>query len=603
MVLLSVESEGGAMLTYRLGKSQISVGSGSRNDVVVRSPGVGERHLVIHRNGEVHTFVTVDRQVVVLNGERRSRGVLNPGDRLRIGSITLTFRGSNSGQVDLVEEQEASPSPSLRPAATHGESAVEVVADPAGLGEVRSKLLELFAEPRGDFLQRVVALVREARGEVELALVVPGDGEVPVPLASVWSGDLPKVPGRYLTDLLTPGRYLVISEKGHSVVGFAVVTPGRDIPAILLVRPAAVLGAEDLALLGELTRLLGLYWKDVERKDSSFSGWELQARHRLEAVLPGSSQAVQVLRTGMLAAAGSREPVLICGAPGVGRTEVARILATLGPVGGRPVVVFEGRAGDPEGLRQELFGLSGRPTLGNDPDGILAQARGGVLVIRNADLLPLSLQRELTGLIGAQQREPLSSVSIRWVVTCGEDPLALVQTGKLSSELFMAFSHRMLRVPRLEDRREDLPLLIGALLRRVAQEQQKKVRGITLECLNALLARPFPGEMGELVGEMNRIVTATPDGEMVRCDSTDSAHPAMTAGQGAGAEGAALLCSDNLKEVVPQVEQMLINRVMRKVKGNQSKGARLLGISRGALIAKIKEYNIADFRYLRRRRG
>ena len=82
MVLLSVESENGAVLTYRLAKTQITVGSSSKNDVVVRSPGLGERHLVIHHNGDLFTFVTVDRQTVVLNGERRARGVLNPGVQL-----------------------------------------------------------------------------------------------------------------------------------------------------------------------------------------------------------------------------------------------------------------------------------------------------------------------------------------------------------------------------------------------------------------------------------------------------------------------------------------------------------------------------------------
>jgi len=564
---------------------------------------VGERHLVIHRNGDVFTFVTVDRSVVVLNGERRSRGVLNPGDRLRLGGITLTFRGSSLEDVELEQEsnQQGAVTPS-RLVTVPREQAVEVVADPSGLGETRAKLLEIFADPKGDLLQRVVAVLREARGQVEIALVAPGDGDTPVALASVWSGDVPRFPRKALADLLTPGRYVVIAADEQTFVGFAVVTPRREVPAVLLARPLSGLGAEDLALLGEVTRLLGLYWKDVERRDASFSGWENQARHQLEAMLPGTSQAVQVMRSGLLTAASGHEPVLICGAPGVGRTETARILATMGPVGGRPVVVFEGREGDPESLRQELFGLAGRPTLSGVPDGVVANAQGGVLLIRNADHLEVSLQRELAGLISAQHREPLSSNSTRWMVTCGEDPLALVQVGRLSSELFLSCSQRMLRVPRLTERREDLPLLIAALLRRVANEQKKNLRGITLDCLNALLAKSFPGETGELVGEINRLVTATPDGEMVRCDFSGTAAGTTAPGTDGQADGGEILASDNLKEVIPQVEQLLINRVMCRVKGNQSKGAVLLGISRGALIAKIKEYNVPDFRYLRRRR-
>jgi len=56
----------------------------------------------------------------------------------------------------------------------------------------------------------------------------------------------------------------------------------------------------------------------------------------------------------------------------------------------------------------------------------------------------------------------------------------------------------------------------------------------------------------------------------------------------------------NNKEIVEKVERQVIERVMRKVRGNQSLGARLLNISRGSLIAKMKEYDIKDFRYLKR---
>ena len=59
--------------------------------------------------------------------------------------------------------------------------------------------------------------------------------------------------------------------------------------------------------------------------------------------------------------------------------------------------------------------------------------------------------------------------------------------------------------------------------------------------------------------------------------------------------------SDNLKEVIPGVERLIIDRVLRRVKGNQSQAARTLSLSRGALIAKIKDYEIPDYRALRRK--
>lgn len=68
-----------------------------------------------------------------------------------------------------------------------------------------------------------------------------------------------------------------------------------------------------------------------------------------------------------------------------------------------------------------------------------------------------------------------------------------------------------------------------------------------------------------------------------------------------GAE-VALRQTDDLKVIVETVEREVIDRAMRRVEGNQSRGAHVLNISRGSLIAKLKEYQIPDYRYLRRER-
>jgi hypothetical protein len=60
--------------------------------------------------------------------------------------------------------------------------------------------------------------------------------------------------------------------------------------------------------------------------------------------------------------------------------------------------------------------------------------------------------------------------------------------------------------------------------------------------------------------------------------------------------------TDDLKKIVETVEREVIHRAMRRVEGNQSRGAEVLNISRGSLIAKLKEYQVPDYRYLRRER-
>lgn len=79
------------------------------------------------------------------------------------------------------------------------------------------------------------------------------------------------------------------------------------------------------------------------------------------------------------------------------------------------------------------------------------------------------------------------------------------------------------------------------------------------------------------------------------------ARPAPSVREPSGAE-AVLSQTDDLKAIVETVEREVIDRAMRRVEGNQSRGAHLLNISRGSLIAKLKEYQIPDYRYLRRER-
>ncbi len=605
MVLLAVESENGAVLNYRLEKNQIAVGSSSRNDVVVRSPAVADRHLVMHRNGDRFTFVTVDRQTVVLNGERRSRGVLYPGDRIRLGPITLVFRGSETAGAEAVPdavppEQNAAPPPPARVGAPQ----LAFLSDPAGFAATRLELVAALTTPRSDCFRKVIGLIREALPSVELAVLAPDGGGDLAAMASVWEGDLPRFSPAGLSDLTTPGRYAQVGSGGSATVLYPISALDGEVVGAIAARPAGMLGNEGLGLLGETARLLGLRWREIGQAEGVVPGSDVDARQALGARVPGTSQAVQVLRAGMMAAAVGSDPVLVCGGEGVGRTEMARMLSTIGPGRRRPVVVVDAGGGDERAVRRELFGPTGVPSLADRVEGAVERARGGVLIVRSADRLPLPLQAELAGLISAQQREPAGAGSVRWVVTCGEDPLALVQQGKLEPAFFLVLSRRMLRVPRLAERREDLPLLIAGMLARVSQEQKKNIRGITLECLNTLLAQPFPGEMAELVGAINRFVTATPDGEMVRCvELSRGGGDTLARGSQAATSLADVLASDNLKQVVPRVEQLIIDRVMRQVKGNQSKGARALGISRGALIAKIKEYAVPDYRFLRRRQG
>jgi Bacterial regulatory protein, Fis family len=95
----------------------------------------------------------------------------------------------------------------------------------------------------------------------------------------------------------------------------------------------------------------------------------------------------------------------------------------------------------------------------------------------------------------------------------------------------------------------------------------------------------------------SRPALGAPAAEPSRGDGRETTSPR----EPTGAE-AVLRQTDDLKVIVETVEREVIDRAMRRVEGNQSRGASVLNISRGSLIAKLKEYQIPDYRYLRRER-
>ncbi len=605
MVTLVIEGSGGSQLTYQLDKQSISVGASSRNDIVLRAPGVASEHVVLQRNGEVFTFLGQHRQVVVLNGERRSRGVLRVGDKIRIGTSTIIFKGSDEGETDVEVVDEATDHAERRPTgsrpkdgAVKQRSEIVLYRESHHLSDARQQLVEIFrSRTRSDLVPSLRTFFGRFFAERQALLaLIDAEGQFQ-PVISQWEGDLPRLPARSFEELASTGRYAVLRLASQFFLVYPVDRGSLQSNAFLLAESSPEDQGEDRELLGELARMLAVNWDRIERSTSLYGEWIAATQLTLETNLPGTSQAVRILRDSVGAAARSAAPVMLCGRPGSGRMFLAHQIAALSPAGEPPVRVFQARSEDDATLRVELFG----PIQDEEQTSLGERSRGEVVVVRDVHLMTPGLQRELAVAV-TEDMESGYGPAVRWIVTTGEDATAMLNEGRLDVTLFRLFDRHVIRVPSLADRREDLPLLIVRLLERVGAEQGKEIKGIELETLNSVLEYPFGGEMTELLGELRRLVSATPDGAMVR----GVVPRRVSTTVGGSAERTAeiydvLAKIDDLKEVVPSVERLIIDRVLRRVKGNQSKAARTLNLSRGALISKIKDYEIPDYRALRQK--
>lgn len=112
----------------------------------------------------------------------------------------------------------------------------------------------------------------------------------------------------------------------------------------------------------------------------------------------------------------------------------------------------------------------------------------------------------------------------------------------------------------------------------------------------------FLEELVQVAGIAFAGMGAAEPGESVPRPTVEVPVPPSPAAEATLAE-TVLRQTDDLKKIVETVEREVIDRAMRRVEGNQSRGAQILNISRGSLIAKLKEFGIPDYRYLRRERG
>jgi DNA-binding NtrC family response regulator len=608
MLTLAIDSGDGSELRYDLSKEVVSIGASSSNDVVLRSPGVAPVHFVIRRTGESVTFLGQPRQIVLLNGERRSRGVLTEGDRLRIGTATVVILGTTEEVIALDGREAGSPAGQEPPIAPESEAVEEVKIraevvlynEPQRLAEARRQMLEVFQiGPHSDLVSSLQELLGTVFEERRALLAWLDQQGVLQPIVSNWTGAVPQLPARTFAELARGDRVAMLRGSGREALIYPVVVGGSDSRIYLLAETDNESREEDRTLLAELAAMIAVHWASVEGSSELLGEWEADARAKLESRLPGTSPAVRDLRERVLSASRSSDPALISGRVGSGRAYLASLIASLRPTGKPWIRVLQARGGDESALRVELFGSG--TTIGARE--LATRAGGGVVVVRSIERMSIPLQAELSVVIGKDQGSGYGS-KVRWILTAAEGCEALMADGSIDQELFDYAARNLIRVPNLEERREDLSLVIVRMLETIGDEQGKEIRGIALETLDSLLGYSFEGQMSELLSELRRLVSATPEGEMVRgsvrralIGSSDSAGEKIE-----GIDAAAVLGEDDLKVVIPAVERLLIDRVLRRSLGNQSKAARELNLSRGALIAKIKEYDIQDYRSLRRSR-
>ncbi|BCT91739.1 sigma-54-dependent Fis family transcriptional regulator [Lysobacter helvus] len=372
----------------------------------------------------------------------------------------------------------------------------------------------------------------------------------------------------------------------------------------------------DLAVLRGLVK----HALDLPQKGSKRSASIAAASDVLATRLFGDSPAIVALKATLGKVARSQAPVYIAGESGVGKELVARTIHEQGARGAGPFVPVNCGAIPAELMESEFFGHKKGSFTGAHADkpGLFQAADGGTLFLDEVAELPLPMQVKLLRAIQEKSIRPVGAnaevlVDVRILSATHKDLGALVNEGRFRHDLYYRINVIELRVPPLRERRDDLPGLADAILRRLSGAQGRHLPALSADAVDALRTYPFPGNVRELENILERAM-ALAEGDVIELADLRLPvwGPAMTTPAQPGAREpvreAPLMREpmtrdprttdprDSMTSALPsyieEIERNAIQQALEDNRYNKTKAAAALGITFRALRYKLKKLGI-----------
>ena len=282
--------------------------------------------------------------------------------------------------------------------------------------------------------------------------------------------------------------------------------------------------------------------------------------------------------------------VLITGENGTGKDVLAREIHAHSLRSGKPMVAVDAGAITETLFESELFGhVKGAFTDAHtDHMGKFEQADGGTLFLDEIGNIPLHLQAKLLRVIqnrsvvrvGGTQAIP---VNIRLICATNMDLEQLVREGRFREDLYYRINTVHIALPALRERKEDIVPLAQMFLERFAQKYHRTLTGIAPDAAAMLTEGRWSGNIRELQNCIEKTVILSEAKNLTAKDlQIDPSSSALRMTGGAG----------TLRAVNEAEEERLIHDAMQRTGGNISAAAKLLGVSRPTLYAKLKKYGL-----------
>ena len=317
---------------------------------------------------------------------------------------------------------------------------------------------------------------------------------------------------------------------------------------------------------------------------------EIKTEHNFEEIV-GASPAIKKVFQNIEKVARTDTTVLITGETGTGKELVARAIHNLSRRKNSALIKVN-CAALPVGLiESELFGHEKGAFTGatTRKKGRFELADGGTIFLDEVGELPLETQAKLLRILQEQEFERVGGshtlkVDVRIIAATNQELKEAIQRGSFRTDLFYRLNIFPIHLPALRERHEDIPLLTNYFVGKFSRRMGKKIDRVSRDALERLVRYRWPGNVRELANVLERAVILCDEGSLQR-DHLGISEP--------------LLTSEAEVSTLEEAERLHILRALEKTRwiiGGPSGAAKLLGLNRTTLLARMKKLGIGKTR-------
>ena len=607
-------------------EKEISIGRDSSNDLWVADRALSRRHCLLANRAE--EFILRDlgsKNGTFVNGVPVTEQVLRDGDQITIGDSVFVFQlkpaeihlekspveFSETGKIEYQallrpEDSVYQPTASAKNSASSSRMARDLnslLKIASGIGGIRDQ-----ESLQWQLLGLIFDVVPAERGAVVL-FNAAGEFNAAVGWDRIRGPAHPvRVSRTVLQRVRTERVGVVVSDvsedpafarseslkalRVRSVVCVPLVASRKVIGAIYLdsSNPKSVFDEAHLQMMTAISGIVSLAFENVRHLEGlQQENQELRAQVGLDNNMLGVSPRMREVFEFIRRAAPTDSTVLIEGESGTGKELVARAIHRNSSRAERPFVAINCAAIAETLLESELFGHEKGAFTGAaaQKKGKIETADGGTLFLDEVTELAPGLQAKLLRVLQEREFERVGGtrplkLDVRLIAATNRNLSEAVKSGAFRNDLYYRLNVIALAMPRLRDRREDIPLLAEHFIAKAARKCKARMKPLSAETRECLVSYDWPGNVRELENAMERALVLGSSDSILPDDLPEavleSASPPMSA--------------PNYHGTVREHKKELILEALRKANGNYIAAANALQMHPNSLLRLIRNLDL-----------